>query len=76
MLTPSGSLMWTHRTELPTKGSIGSCIVVLYSQPWWQREYGPQDFIGQVDEMRLWKVVRTPEQIKRVSEANDVLRAC
>lgn len=30
------------------------------------REYGPQDFFGVVDEMRIWKTVRTPQQIEQV----------
>lgn len=31
------------------------------------REYGPQDFFGVMDEMRIWKTVRTQEQIVEVS---------
>ena len=27
------------------------------------REYGPQDFFGVMDEMRIWKTVRTQQQI-------------
>ena len=30
------------------------------------REYGPQDFFGVIDEMRIWKTVRTPQQIEQV----------
>ena len=30
------------------------------------REYGPQDFFGVIDEMRIWKTVRTPKQIEQV----------
>ncbi|KAK9863294.1 hypothetical protein WJX84_001190, partial [Apatococcus fuscideae] len=29
------------------------------------REYGPQDFFGVIDEMRIWKTVRTPKQIEQ-----------
>ena len=31
------------------------------------REYGPQDFFGVMDEMRIWKTVRTQQQIVDVS---------
>lgn len=31
------------------------------------REYGPQDFFGVMDEMRIWKTVRTQKQIIDVS---------
>lgn len=34
------------------------------------QEYGPQDFFGLVDEMRIWKVVRTPEQIRESMAAD------
>lgn len=30
------------------------------------REYGPQDFFGVMDEMRIWKTVRSREQIRAV----------
>jgi hypothetical protein len=32
-------------------------------QPILEQEYGAQDFFGLIDEMRVWKRVRTPEQI-------------
>lgn len=35
------------------------------------QEYGPQDFFGLVEEMRVWKVVRTPEQIRQGMVADD-----
>lgn len=41
-------------------------------QPSSRQEYGVQDFVGAVNEMRLWRTVRTPEQIRdgmRVDEA-------
>ena len=28
------------------------------------QEYGPQDFFGLVDEMRVWRTVRTPEEVR------------
>lgn len=28
-------------------------------------EYGPQDFFGIIEEMRIWSVVRTPEEVYR-----------
>lgn len=30
------------------------------------QEYGPQDFFGAIDELRIWRTVRTEDQIKRV----------
>jgi len=38
-------------------GATGSLDHNLY------REYGPQDFFGVMDEMRMWKTVRTQQQI-------------
>lgn len=35
------------------------------------QEYGPQDFFGLIEEMRIWKVVRTPEQIRQGMVADD-----
>ncbi len=35
------------------------------------QEYGPQDFFGLIEEMRIWKVVRTPDQIKAGMRADD-----
>lgn len=35
------------------------------------QEYGPQDFFGYIEEMRVWKVVRTPEQIRQGMIADD-----
>ena len=31
------------------------------------REYGPQDFFGVMDEMRIWRTVRTQQEIIDVS---------
>lgn len=31
------------------------------------QEYGSQDFFGVIDEMRIWRTVRTEDQIKQVS---------
>jgi hypothetical protein len=50
-------------------------VLLACRQPFWKREYGAQDFIGLIDEMRLWKVVRTPEQIKRVRPRSDLAPA-
>lgn len=47
-----------------TAGAVGN--IDYYSQ-----EYGSQDFFGLIDEMRIWRTVRTEEQIKQVSQ-----RAC
>ena len=38
------------------------------------REYGPQDFFGVMDEMRIWKTVRTQQQIVDVSPASSCSR--
>jgi hypothetical protein len=35
------------------------------------QEYGPQDFFGLIEEMRVWRVVRTPEQIRQGMIADD-----
>eukprot|EP00879_Flechtneria_rotunda_P000467 GHRR01000568.1.p1 GENE.GHRR01000568.1~~GHRR01000568.1.p1 ORF type:complete len:1094 (+),score=373.48 GHRR01000568.1:402-3284(+) len=35
------------------------------------QEYGPQDFFGLIEEMRIWKVVRTPEEIRQGMVADD-----
>ena len=31
------------------------------------QEYGSQDFFGVIDELRIWRTVRTEEQIREVS---------
>ena len=31
----------------------------------WEQEYGSQDFFGLIDEMRLWRRVRSAEQVGR-----------
>jgi len=35
------------------------------------QEYGPQDFFGLIEEMRIWRVVRTPEEIRLGMVADD-----
>ena len=30
------------------------------------KEYGAQDFFGQIDELRIWRTVRTQAQIRQV----------
>jgi len=40
-------------------GAVGKVEVVD------DQQYGPQDFFGLMDEMRVWKVVRTEEQIQQ-----------
>ena len=30
------------------------------------REYGVQDFFGQIDELRIWRTVRSEDQIRQV----------
>merc|ERR1711977_427854 len=34
-------------------------------------EYGPEDFFGMVEEMRIWRVVRTEKQINEGMRADD-----
>ncbi|KAJ9505103.1 hypothetical protein QJQ45_027561 [Haematococcus lacustris] len=41
------------------------------TSPLTDQEYGPQDFYGVVEEMRLWRVVRTPEEIRQSMAADD-----
>jgi hypothetical protein len=35
------------------------------------QEYGAQDFFGVVEEMRVWRVVRTAQQIKEGMDADN-----
>ena len=30
------------------------------------KEYGAQDFFGQIDELRIWRTARTQDQIRQV----------
>ena len=32
------------------------------------QEYGAQDFYGAIDELRIWRTVRTQDQIKQVRQ--------
>ncbi len=32
------------------------------------QEYGAQDFYGAIDELRVWRTVRTQDQIKQVRQ--------
>jgi len=47
------------------RGASGSSSVVE------DQEYGPQDFFGQIEEMRVWRVARTAEQIAGSMAADD-----
>ncbi|MEW5305376.1 MAG: hypothetical protein WDW36_007919 [Sanguina aurantia] len=46
-------------------GAAGKTSVIA------SQEYGPQDFFGVIEQMRLWRVVRTPEQIMEGMDADD-----
>ena len=35
------------------------------------QEYGSQDFFGVIDELRIWRTVRTEEQIREVGVPSD-----
>lgn len=35
------------------------------------QEYGAQDFFGLIEEMRVWNIVRTPEEIRKGMEMDD-----
>ncbi|KAI8469316.1 MAG: concanavalin A-like lectin/glucanase domain-containing protein [Monoraphidium minutum] len=48
-----------------SKGAIGSVSEVG------DQEYGAQDFYGLIEEMRVWKVVRTQEQIRAGMAADE-----
>ncbi|CAD7701100.1 unnamed protein product [Ostreobium quekettii] len=59
---PSGGALVIGREQ----DCLGGCFDSAFGaagQVTSEREYGAQDFFGVIDEMRIWKTVRTPEQI-------------
>ncbi|KAL6765981.1 concanavalin A-like lectin/glucanase domain-containing protein [Haematococcus lacustris] len=69
---PSGGTLVVGREQ----DCVGGCFDSATggagrTSPLVDQEYGPQDFYGVVEEMRLWRVVRTPEEIRQSMAADD-----
>ncbi|KXZ56241.1 hypothetical protein GPECTOR_1g21 [Gonium pectorale] len=71
-IIPSGGTLVIGREQDCKGGCFDSAEGAAGSiSPVTNQEYGPQDFTGVIEEMRLWRVVRTPEQIAAGMEADD-----
>ena len=67
MRIPSGGTLVVGREQ----DCIGGCFDSAPGaagdvQQRYQLEYGAQDFTGVIDELRIWKTVRSQEQIQQV----------
>jgi len=64
-IPPGGTLILGREQDC-----LGGCFDSRYGaagdvQPWIELEYGAQDFFGVMDQIRIWKVKRTPDEIHK-----------
>jgi hypothetical protein len=69
---PSGGTLVIGREQDCVGGCFDSASgAVGRTQTLDDQEYGAQDFFGVIEEMRVWKVVRSADQIKEGMDADD-----
>lgn len=68
MRIPSGGTLVVGREQDCVGGCFDSAPEAAGDvQQRYQLEYGAQDFTGVIDELRIWKTVRSQDQIRQVT---------
>ncbi len=72
MRIPSGGTLVVGREQDCMGGCFDSAPGAAGDvQQRYQLEYGAQDFTGVIDELRIWKTVRSQEQVQQVCQQLD-----